>query len=215
MSFDVQKCIDLHNAIVARGIAQLPPELRPSVTRNWFIAYDVDQSEPDLDFNMTESLKEFLSSIDIVKPRGDARRLAFTPFLAGLCSPLEMVPYICKIMPEYGQFILLYKNVGEDPSDLSMYLNEHAVSLIETREDDPSEASYNTLESALKSYLSYIDAGKFVLDAIYECSGYGDESACEGWKCEAYLPVELDTTIELWGNIVELIASKMPGSPST
>lgn len=215
MSFNVQKCIDLHNTIVARGIAQLPADLHPTVVRNWFTAYDVDPLNPGLEFEMTIPLKEFLSGVDIVKPRDNSRRLAFTPFLVGICSPSEMVPYIWEMSPGYGEFLLLYKNVGEDPGGLSMYLDDHTVSFIETCEDEPTEALYVDLEGTLKSYLDYIDAGKFVVDARYERSGYGDGSACEGWRYEGYLPVELDMTIELWSNLVDLIASKMPDSPST
>ncbi|KAJ8112297.1 hypothetical protein OPT61_g5310 [Boeremia exigua] len=215
MSFNVQRCIDLHNTIVAHGIAQLPEELVPTVTRNWFTAYNVDQTNPDLDFEMTEPLAEFLSGIDIVLPRGHVRRLAFTPFLVGICSPAEMVPEIWEMFPGYGQFILLYKNIGEDPGGLSMFLNTHGVGLLETCEDEPSECSYIALETALKSYLDYINLGKFVVDTSDERSGYGDELACEGWRYEGYLPVELETTLDIWANLVDLITSRMPGSPST
>ena len=67
MSFNVQTCVDLHNTIVARGIAQLPPGLHPTVIRNWFVAYNVDPLDTGLNFEMTEPLKEFLAGIDIVK----------------------------------------------------------------------------------------------------------------------------------------------------
>lgn len=90
MPFDVQACVDLHNTIVARGIAQLPPNLHPIVIWNWFIAYNVDPLDPDLDFEMTEPLKEFLAGIDIVKRCGQARRLAFTPFLVSISGPSEI-----------------------------------------------------------------------------------------------------------------------------
>ena len=87
MSFDIQTCVDLHNTIIARGIAQLPPNLHPIVIRNWFVAYNVDPTNPGLDFEMTEPLKEFLAGIDIVKRCGQARRLAFTPFLVASPTP--------------------------------------------------------------------------------------------------------------------------------
>jgi hypothetical protein len=215
MSFDVAKCINLHNTIVARAIAQLPKDLKPTVTRNWFTTYNVNISEPGLESEFTDELREFLSGIDIVKPRGRARRIAFTPFLIAISDPSEMMPYIWEMFPGYGQFIRLYKNNGEDPGGLIMYLEEHLVSFLETCEDDPSEVGYVTLESALQRYLNYIDAGKFVVDTSYERGAYGDGGRCEGWRYEGYLPVELDMTLELWDNLVNLIASKMPGSPST
>ena len=96
-----------------------------------------------------------------------------------------------------------------------MYLDEHSVSFMETCEDDPSEVGYVTLESALQRYLSYIDAGKFVVDTSYERGAYDDRCRCEGWRYEGYLQVELDMTLDLWNNLINLIASKMPGSPST
>lgn len=34
MSFDVARCISLHNTIVARAIAQLPEDLQPTIIRN-------------------------------------------------------------------------------------------------------------------------------------------------------------------------------------
>lgn len=95
-----------------------------------------------------------------------------------------MVPDIWEMFSGYGQFILLYRNTGEDPGGLSMYLDEHTVSLVETCEDEPSECCYAPLESVLQIYLGSIDVGKFVVDVSPDRSGYGDELACEGWRYE-------------------------------
>lgn len=215
MSFDVQTCVDLHNTIIARGIAQLPPNLHPIVIRNWFVAYNVDPTNPGLDFEMTEPLKEFLAGIDIVKRCGQARRLAFTPFLVGISDPSEMKPDLWEIDPDhYGQFIRLYRTNGEDPGGLFMSLNGHGVSFMDTCEVDPHDGEYMSLESALRSYLHYIDAGKFVVDTA-ERGDYGDGCACEGWRYEGYLPIEVEMALDTWDSLVESIASKMPGSPST
>lgn len=68
MTFNVAGCISLHNAIVARAIAQLPDELQLTIIRNWFTTYNVNISNPGLPVELTEPLKEFLSGVDIVKP---------------------------------------------------------------------------------------------------------------------------------------------------
>ena len=52
-----------------------------------------------------------------------------------------------------------------------MHLGTHAVTLLDTDEDDPSETQSADFEGTLRRYLSYIDAGKFVVDASYERSG--------------------------------------------
>ncbi|KAJ4374505.1 hypothetical protein N0V86_007374 [Didymella sp. IMI 355093] len=212
MSFDAAECISLHNTIVARAIAQLPAELQPSVVRNWFTAYNVDVLDPGLPIELTEPLKEFLSGIDIVKPRGQARRIAFTPFLVGISSPEDMVPDLWEMFPGYGQFLKLYTNNGEDPGGLVMYLDEHTVAFLETCEDEPHEIGYGSFEGALRRYLAYIDAGKFVVDTSYELGDYGDGSAIEGWRYQGYLPLEMEATLNIWNQLVDTIASKMPGS---
>ncbi len=215
MSFDVAQCISLHNTIVARAVAQLPADLQPTITRNWFTAYNVNASNPGLPVELTEPLKEFLSGIDIVKPRSHARRIAFTPFLVGVSSPDEMVPYIWEIMPSYGHFIRLYRNNGEDPGGLVMYLGDHDVAFLETCEDEPAEVGYVPFEYTLRLYLSYIDAGKFVVDTSYELGGYGDGLAIQGWRYQGYTPLEMECPLDIWNKLVDAIASKMPGSPTT
>lgn len=95
-----------------------------------------------------------------------------------------------------------------------MSLGGHGVSFMDTCEVDPHDGEYISLESALRAYLHYIDAGKFVVDTT-ERGDYGDGCACEDWRYEGYLPIELEMTLDTWDSLIELIASKMPGSPST
>lgn len=156
--------------------------LEPDVVRNWFIAYDVHAADPGLLVELTKPLREFLSGIDIVRPRGQAQRIAFTPFLVAVSEPSEMVPDIWEMFPGYGQFLRLCRSNGEDPGGLVMYLDEHAVAFVETSEDEPHELEYELLEKTLTRYLNYIDAGKFIVDTSYELGGYGDGSAVQGWR---------------------------------
>ncbi|KAF3047927.1 hypothetical protein E8E11_006305 [Didymella keratinophila] len=157
MSFDVTACTSPHNTIVARAIARLPEHLRPDIVRNWFTTYNVDVADPGLPVELTVPLKEFLSGIDIVKPRNQAQRIAFTRFSVAFPSPARCCT-----------------EITEDPGGLIMYLNEHAVAFVETSEDEPHELEYGLLENALVGYLNYIDVEKFVVDTSYELGGYGD-----------------------------------------
>jgi hypothetical protein len=56
MSFDVAECISLRNLIVERACAQLPANLQPTITRNWFTVHWLDASAPGLGFDLTDSL---------------------------------------------------------------------------------------------------------------------------------------------------------------
>ena len=215
MSFDVVRCNLLHNIIVARAIAQLTEDLQPTVIRNWFAAYNVNASNPGLPIQLTEPLREFLSSIDIVKPRSHGRRVAFTPFLVGVSSPSEMVPDIWEIFPGYGQSVRLYRDNGEDPGGLVMYLDEHTVSFLETSEDEPGEVGYGPFEGALRRYLSYVDAGKFFVETSPELGSWGDTTSIQGWRYRGYTPLEMENTLDLWNQVVDSIAARMPGSPTT
>ncbi|KAJ4399551.1 hypothetical protein N0V91_009376 [Didymella pomorum] len=100
----------------------------------------------------------------------------------GISEPSELVPDIWAMFPGYGRFVRLYRNNGEEPGGLVMYLDEHAVAFVETSEDEVHELEYGLLENALIRYLNYIDAGKFVVDTLYELGGYGDGSAIQGWR---------------------------------
>jgi hypothetical protein len=119
------------------------------------------------------------------------------------------------MFPGYGRVVRLYRNNGEEPGGLVMYLDEHAVAFVETSEDEVHELEYGLLENALIRYLNYIDAGKFVVDTSYELGGYGDGSAIQGWRYQGYLPIEMELTLDFWNQLVDLIASRVPGSPST
>jgi hypothetical protein len=214
MSFDVVECISLHNLIDERACAQLPANLQPTVTRNWFRAHSLDASAPDLGFNLTDSLTEFLSGIDVVIPQG-LHHMAFTPFLVGVSSPSEILPEIWEDIFESRQFILLYRNAEYDAGGLVMHLDTHGVTLLDTAEDDPFEAEYVEFEGTLRRYLRYIDAGKFAVDTSYERSGYEDELACQGWRYEGWLGPEMEYTLDVWNLLIDRIAERMPETPAT
>jgi hypothetical protein len=63
---------ELHNRIVAHARSHLLPEHQPKLQRSWFAAHNVDPSSPsveivpDLDIELDDDLKTFLSGIDIV-----------------------------------------------------------------------------------------------------------------------------------------------------
>ncbi|KAF2631061.1 hypothetical protein BU25DRAFT_481532 [Macroventuria anomochaeta] len=194
MSFDVARCISLHNTVVSRAIAQLSEDLQLTIIRNWFTAYNVKASNPGLPVQLTVPLKEFLSGIDIVKPRSHGRRVAFTPFL---------------------DMVRLYRNNGEDPGGLVMYLDEHTVSFLETSEDEPGGVGYGPFEGTLRRHLSYIDAGKFFVDTSPQLGSWGDTMSIQGWRYQGYIPFEMENTLDLWNQVVDSIASRMPGSPTT
>lgn len=93
-----------------------------------------------------------------------------------------MVPYIWEMFLGHGQFVRLYRNNGEDPDGLVMYLGEHTVSFLETSKDEPGEVGYGPFEGTLRRYLSYIDAGKFFVDTSPELGNWEDTMTIQGWR---------------------------------
>jgi len=104
---DVEKCIELHNRIVAHACSRLPPDRQPKIQRNWFTAHSIDPSssvslaqrmedesddpDSDLEVEFDDNLIAFLSGIDIVMPE-EHPFLAFNPFLVGVPPPGRMIP---------------------------------------------------------------------------------------------------------------------------
>jgi hypothetical protein len=77
MGFEVGKCIELHNRIVAHARSHLPDH-QPIIRRSWFTAHSLDPSSPGLEFDLDDELTAFLSGIDIVVPE-QRPHLAFNP----------------------------------------------------------------------------------------------------------------------------------------
>jgi hypothetical protein len=89
MGIDLEKCIELHSAIISHVSSKLPPHYQPKLQRSWFAAQSLDASSPSLDIELDDDLTAFLSGIDIVIPE-DHQLLAFTPFLIGISAPNEL-----------------------------------------------------------------------------------------------------------------------------
>ncbi|KAI4950419.1 hypothetical protein J4E91_004301 [Alternaria rosae] len=63
---DVEKCIELHNRIVAHACSRLPPDRQPQIQRSWFTAHSIDPSSPVLvpeftEIELDDELKAFLT----------------------------------------------------------------------------------------------------------------------------------------------------------
>jgi hypothetical protein len=117
MGFDVDKCIELHNRIVASACSHLPSDRQSKIKRSCFNAHSLDPSPPvallpDVELELDDQLTTFLSGIDIVVPE-QHHHLAFNLLLVGILPPSCMIPDMwLGILEERDHYILLYIGAG-------------------------------------------------------------------------------------------------------
>jgi hypothetical protein len=211
MTFNVTACVSLHNQIVSRAVEALPADSRPTIVNNWFTAYAHDlriKSPPWPYVNLTGPLEQFLSGIDVVFPNS-THHFAFTPFLVGISKPSELLPSFWHDLGSYGDFVRLYRKPTEwYEVGLVMSLEDHQVSLIDNLEYDPADKPATDLQSTLEMYLRQIDTGKWAVDTS-EVGGFGDETRCQGWRYESWTEWEMEWTLAMWDNLIEVIMDGM------
>jgi hypothetical protein len=216
MGFDVDKCIELHNRVVAHARSRLLPEHQPKLQRSWFTAHNVDPSSPsveivpDLDIELDDDLKTFLSGIDIVVPE-DHQYLAFNPLLIGVPRPYGLIPDMWKNLDdEYENFMLLYSGTGHDPGGLVYSHTTQQVCYMDDLCLEPQDMRWADLQDVLEVHWSCVESGKFVVDAKYPGFGYDDGLRTQGWRVEGWTEEELQRALEVWSNLVNAITKRLP-----
>jgi hypothetical protein len=210
MGFDVEKCIELHNRIIAHARSHLPPDHQPKIQRNWFTAHSLDPLSPGLDFELDDELTAFLLGIDIVVPE-QHQHLAFNPFLVGIPSPSRLIPDMwLNLQDEYEDYILLYMGTGYDPGGLFYSHSMQQVCYLDSPFLEPQDCLWGDLQNVLETYWHCVESGKFVVDAEYPGFGDGDNLVTQGWRVEEWTEKELEGTLEIWDNLVDAITKRLP-----
>jgi hypothetical protein len=212
MSWDVAKCIELHNRIVAHACSHLPPEYQPTIQRSWFAAHSLDSADPDLGFDLDDKITAFLSGIDIVVPTGH-HLLAFNPLLIGIVDPHGahgLRTQSWEDSDEHDGLIVLYQNTGYDPAGLVYSLDTQQVSYLQDAFTSPYEMKlpWAHLDEVLQLYWDCIESGKFVVDT--ESPGFGDDLVTQGWRVEQCTEKEMDQILHVWDKLVDVIAKRLP-----
>ena len=212
MGFEVDKCIDLHNRIVAHACSHLPPDRQPQIQRSWFSAHSLDPSSPvplplDIEEEFDDDLTAFLSGIDIVVPE-QHQHLAFNPLLVGVPSPNHMIPDMwLGIIEEREDYILLYTGPAYDAGGLLYSLSTQQVGYMASPYSEPEDLYWDDLQNALEIYWDCVESGKFVIDAEY----LGDELTTQGWRILEWTGLELEGALEAWHSLVDAITKRLPG----
>jgi len=224
---DVEKCIELHNRIVAHACSRLPPDRQPKIQRNWFTAHSIDPSssvslaqrmedesddpDSDLEVEFDDDLIAFLSGIDIVMPE-EHQFLAFNPFLVGVPPPGRMIPDTwLGSLPEREDYILLYIGTGYDPGGLFYKLSTGQVCFMDNIFFEPDEMYFDELQVALEIYWDCVESEKFVIDVEFPGFGYVDGLKTQGWRLQEWTDLELKITLEAWHSLVDAITKRLPG----
>lgn len=205
MNLNLDRSIELHNAIVDYARARLPPHEQANIQRNWFDAYHISVADmiTALNVDPKSDLQQF-QRIDVIPrphPEED-QHFWFTPFLIGICSLDDMRPDLWQGLDEMNEeFILLYQSPGVDPGGLVLSLSTGQVCYIQNPYDDPRDCLWGDLHVVLELYLRCIDSGKFVFDV-----------QGPGWRVEEFTERELSTALEIWDNLVAAIVARMAGN---
>jgi hypothetical protein len=209
MGFDVEKCIELHNRIVAHARSHLPPDYQPEIQRSWFTAHSLDPLSPGLDFKLDDELTAFLSGVDIVVP-DKHQHLAFNPFLIGIPPPSRLIPDMwLNLQDGYGDYMLLYMGTGYDPGGLIYSHTTQQVCGMDSPFLEPDQLLWGDLQDVLETYWRCVESGKFVVDADYPGFGDGDGLVTQGWRIEEWTEKELEVALEMWGNLVDAITQRL------
>jgi hypothetical protein len=210
MGFDVEKCIELHNRIVAHARSHLPLDYQPRIQRSWFTAHSLDSISPSLNFELDDELTAFLSGIDIVVPNKN-RHLAFNPFLIGIPPPSRLIPDMwLNLQDEYEDYMLLYMGTGYDPGGLVYSHTTQQVCYMDSPYLEPDQHLWGHLQDVLETYWRCVESGKFVVDTDYPGFGDGDGLVTQGWRVEEWTEKELAGALEMWGNLVDAITQRLP-----
>jgi hypothetical protein len=212
MSWNVTKCIELHNRIVAHACSRLPPECQPTIQRSWFAAHSLDSADLDLGFDLDDEITAFLSGIDIVVPT-DNHHLAFNPLLIGIVDPHGahgLRTQSWEDSDEHDGLIVLYQNTGYDPAGLVYSLDTQKVSYLQDAFISPYEMKlpWADLDEVLQLYWDCIESGKFVVAT--ESPGFGDDLVTQGWRVEQCTQKEMDQILDVWDKLVDVIAKRLP-----
>jgi hypothetical protein len=224
MGFDVDRCIELHNRIVAHARSHLPNH-QPKIQRSWFTAHSLDPSSPGLgfetdderfEFELDDELTAFLSAIDIVVPE-EHQHLAFNPLLVGIPPPSRLIPdmWLGTLEEHEDNYILLYMGTGYDPGGLVYSYSTQQVCYLDTPYLEPSDRYWDDLQNVLEFYWNCVESGKFVIDV--ECPGFGerDNLTTQGWRIEEWTGLELEGALEAWHSLVDTITKRLPGIEGT
>jgi hypothetical protein len=211
MGFDVEKCIELHNRIVAYARSHLPPDHQPKIHRSWFSAHSLDPSSPGLEFELDDELTAFLLGIDIVVPE-EHQHLAFNPFLIGIPEPSRLIPDLwLNLQDEYEDYMLLYVGTGYDPGGL---LYSHTTQQVCYMEEglvlEPDQLLWGDIQDVLEVYWRCVESGKFVIDVDNPGFGDGDGLVTQGWRVEEWTEKELEDTLEIWDTLVDSTTQRLP-----
>jgi hypothetical protein len=151
MVFDVEKCIELHNRIVAHARSHLLPDYQPEIQRSWFTVHSLDHLSPGLDIDLDGELTAFLSGIDIDVPNKH-QYLAFNPFLISITPPSRLIPDMwLKLQGEYRDYMLLYMGTGYDPGGLVYSHTTQQVCDMDSPSLEPNQLLWGHLQDVLET----------------------------------------------------------------
>ncbi|KAL2810188.1 hypothetical protein BJX63DRAFT_402635 [Aspergillus granulosus] len=217
-TFDVDRCVELHNAII-REMAE-PPGHEPWAVAN-YTDHWADKQGSELELLKTRlkaPMFEFLSRSHVVVDHD----VGMTPFAWGLTEPSRIystegfLPF-----ENYGDLVVLYKAAASRYSAFGLVFDMNTnkatwINLWWYKPPEYKEYIWAPLDVILEAWLAYIR--RRAVPRGFD----GDPEErdlmmirTEGWGLLSPPPQDVEEDLEVWDRYVALVESKLPESANT
>ncbi|KAL3459818.1 hypothetical protein BJX64DRAFT_264150 [Aspergillus heterothallicus] len=210
-TLDVDRCVELHNAIIRENAEA--PGFEPLEVAN-YTDYWVKKQPSELK-RLKKELKtplfEFLSRSHIVVDE----RIAMTPFTWGLTAPHGLNPTGGLLFwGKYGDPVLLYISASRDwnSAGLVFDMKTNKATWVSLHWETPPtyrEHIWAPLDVILEEWLTYVR--RRGIPRYFDEHAFGGHMA--GWGIHYPPPQDVEEDLEVWDRYVALVESKLPQGP--